>query len=157
METSKYIVAADHKRGIEPELRVKLIPYPSLIFMGALGVILIATLNMAMVLFGLIILLTLTYGLLKVKDRIVTEVYADGISIFDRLDPSIVHHLPWDEIRDWKFNPGLALGEAVEINMNNNEHFAIESFKSTKLVKRFMKHVPEKELVRTVFGKTKQK
>ena len=157
METSKYIVAADHKRGIEPELRVKLIPYPSLIFMGALGVILIATLNMAMVLFGLIILLTLTYGLLKVKDRIVTEVYSDGISIFDRLDPSIVHHLPWDEIRDWKFNPGLALGEAVEINMNNNEHFAIESFKSTKLVKRFMKHVPEKELVRTVFGKTKQK
>ena len=157
METSKYIVAADHKRGIEPELRVKLIPYPSLIFMGALGLILIATLNMAMVLIGLIILLTLTYGLLKVKDRIVTEVYADGISIFDRLDPSIVHHLPWDEIRDWKFNPGLALGEAVEINMNNNEHFAIESFKSTKLVKRFMKHVPEKELARTVFGKTKQK
>jgi len=157
METSRYLVAADHKQGIQPELRVKLIPYPSLIFMGVLGLALIATLNMAMVIFGLIILLTLTYALFRVKDRIVCEVYTDGVSVFDRVDPSIVHHLPWSEIRDWKFNPGLALGEAIEINMLNNEHFAIESFKSTKIVKRFMKHVPEQELARTVFGKTKQK
>lgn len=157
MENSKYLVAADHKQGIEPELRVKLIPYPSLIFMGVLGLALIATMNRAMIIFGLIILTTLAYALLRVKDRIVCEVYADGVSIFDPRDPSIVHHLPWDEIRDWKFNPGLALGEAVEINMVDNEHFAIESFKSTKIVKRFMKHVPELELARTVFGKTKQK
>lgn len=157
METSKYLVSADYKRGISPELRVNLIPYPSLIFMGVLGLILIATLNMTMVIFGLIILLTLAYALYRVKDRIVTEAYTDGVSIFDSKDPSIVHFLPWDEIRDWKFNPGLALGEAVEINMVNNEHFSIESFKSTKIVKRFMTHIPDKELVRTVFGKTKQK
>ncbi|TFG84069.1 MAG: hypothetical protein E4G74_00135 [Erysipelotrichales bacterium] len=157
MENSKYLVAADHKHGINPELRVNLIPYPSLIFMGILGLILVITLNTMMVIFGLIILLAIVYALARVKDRIVTEVYADGVSIFDPRDSNVVHHPPWDEMRDWKFNPGLALGEAIEINMIDNEHFAIESFKSTKIVKRFMKHVPEKELARTVFGKTKQK
>ncbi len=157
METSKYSVAVDHKRGINPVLRVNLRPYPSLIFMGLFATILIITMKSALVIFGLIILLTLIYALAKVKDRVVTEIYEDGVSLFSPSDSSIVHFLPWDEIRDWKFNPGLALGEAVEINMINNEHFAIESFKSTKIVKQFMKCVPEKELARTVFGKTKQK
>lgn len=156
METSKYLVNADHKRGVKPLLRVNLRPYPNLIFMGVLGLVLVVTTKPVMVVFGLIILATIAFSLYRIKDRLVTEIYEDGVSVFAPQDQSIVHHLPWNEMNDWKFNPGIAMGEAIEVNMLNGEHFAIESFKSSKIAKLFHKYAKEKEIHAKVFGLTRK-
>ena len=141
----------------QPMYRLTLRPTVILIAMASLGVaVLIAGFwnfkpNWLLIFFGLYFIGMVVFSVVMVKDRIVADLYDDQIVLYDKQDPRYGVVIPFSEVESWKYQTGVATGDTLTITLTNGEVFAVESFKSRKIVRHFYKRLPDKEQRRKIF------
>jgi hypothetical protein len=141
----------------QPMYRLTLRPTVVLIAMASLGVIVLIAgfwnfkLNWLLIFFGLYFIGMVVFSVVMVKDRIVADLYDDQVVLYDKQDQRYGVIIPLSEVESWKYQTGVATGDTLTITLENGEVFAVESFKSRKIVRHFYKRLPEKEQRRKIF------
>jgi len=86
------------------------------------------------------------YLVVKVKDRVVADLYADYILVYDSKNAKKTKRVDFKDIKDWEFQRSMGYGESLIFTFAKSEPVIIESLKIGPVVSYLKKNYAEKRI-----------
>ncbi|MEI7668174.1 MAG: hypothetical protein WCI62_04220 [Erysipelotrichaceae bacterium] len=144
----------------KPIYRVTVRPVVAYIIACLLGTVLIVWAifstpdinSLGLVIVGFAVIGRVIFLIVTVNDKILADLYADFILVYDPNDATKADKVDFTEIRDWEYKSGIGYGESLILQFTYNDPIIIESLKIRPVVKYLNKQIPAKR-IRPKFAK----
>ena len=147
----------------KPVYRITLRPTVVLICMALFGVLFIVGgswgfgFNWSLVLFGIIIIALVIFAFLKVKNRIIADLYNDQLVIYDEEDQTKGSQLFFSDIQTWEFKSDSRVGNQILFSTQDGTPIVIQTSKTREILTVLRKKIPAKEVRNNVIKFFKKK
>jgi hypothetical protein len=108
--------------------------------------------SLGLIIVGFAVIGRVVFLIVTIKDKILADLYADFILVYDPSDVNKADRIDFTEIRDWEYKSGLGYGESLIFQFTYNDPIIIESLKIRPVVKYLNKQIPDKR-IRPKFAK----
>lgn len=136
----------------KPVYQITLRPTYVLIFTALFGVLFIVGgswgfgFNWSLVLFGIIIVALVIFAFLKVKNRIIADLYKDQLVIYDEEDQTKGFQLFFSDIQTWEFKSDSRVGNQIIFLTQDGAPIVLQTSKTRETLTVLRKKIPAKEV-----------
>jgi hypothetical protein len=138
----------------KPIYRVTIRPVVAYVIACLLGAVLIAWAllttpdweSLGLIIVGFSVIGRVVFLVFTVKDKILADLYADFILVYDPNDANKADRIDFTEIKDWEYKSGIGYGECLIFTFAYNDPIIIDSLKIRPVFKYLKTHLSEKRI-----------
>ena len=93
---------------------------------------------------GIFVLLITIYSLYNLKDSYAADIYPDFIIVYFDNDSENCEIITWDQILEWKIQPGNIGPDTVVLRLENEQHTYITSYSTYGIMTQLNKKIQDK-------------